>query len=323
MSYLVIHTDPLHTNFRHEREELAKIGAELRALHCKTEEEVAASCQDADALLVTYVKVGRTALAALPRLKVIVRTGVGYDSVDVTAATERKVVVANVPDYCISDVAEHTLALMLSVWRRIGELDQLVRTQGWGLPIKPVFRLEGKTVGLLGLGRMGQAVATRAKGFGVRLMAFDPYVPREVFASLGVQPATLEEVLRAADVLTIHSPLTAETRGLICERTLRLMKPSAVLVNTARGGLVKTEDLARGLKEGWVAGAALDVLDVEPLPRDHPMRGLPRVLITPHVAWYSEESDPELRRRTGSIAAAALRGERLPSILNPEVLGGR
>jgi len=322
MSYLVIHTDPLHTDFGPEQEELAIVGATLRALQCKTEEDVAAGCRDADALLVTYVKVGRTALATLPKLKVIVRTGVGYDSVDVQAATERKVQVANVPDYCIVDVAEHTMALMLSLWRRIGELDRLVRTKGWGLPLKPVYRLEGKTLGLLGLGRMGQAVAARARAFGLRLTAFDPYIGPEVFARLGVTPGSLEDVLRTADILSIHSPLSPETRGMICERTLRLMKPSAVLLNTARGGLVKTDDLARALEAGWIAGAALDVLEVEPLPRDHPIRNLPRVVLTPHVAWYSEESEPELRRRSGAIAAAALRGYRVPSLVNREVLGG-
>jgi D-3-phosphoglycerate dehydrogenase / 2-oxoglutarate reductase len=267
--------------------------------------------------------VGRTALAGLPKVKVIVRTGVGYDSVDVAAATERKVLVCNVPDYCIVDVAEHTMALLLSLWRRIGELDQIVRTQGWGLPIKPVYRLEGKILGLLGLGRMGQAVAARAKGFGVQLMAFDPYVPAAVFAKFGVRPGSLEDVLRTADIVSVHSPLSAETRGLICERTLRLMKPSAVLVNTARGGLVKTDDLARAVEAGWIAGAALDVVEVEPLPKDHPIRNLSRVLLTPHVAWYSEESEPELRRRSGAITAAVLRGDRIASILNPEALGGR
>ncbi len=323
MGFLVIHTDPLHTDFGPEQEELAKVGAALRTLHCKTEEDVAASCRDADALLVTYVKVGRTALAGLPKVKVIVRTGVGYDSVDVAAATERKVLVCNVPDYCIVDVAEHTMALLLSLWRRIGELDQLVRTKGWGLPIKPVYRLEGKTLGLLGLGRMGQAVAARAKAFGVQLMAFDPYIPADVFATLGVRSGSLEEVLRTADIVSVHSFLSAETRGLICERTLRLMKPSAVLVNTARGGLVKTDDLARAVEAGWIAGAALDVVEVEPLPKDHPIRNLSRVLLTPHVAWYSEESEPELRRRSGAITAAMLRGDRVASILNPEALGGR
>ena len=320
MGFLVFHTDPLHSDFSAELEELASIGAELRIAKCRTEEEVAELCKDADALLVTYVKVGRTALAAMPKLKVIVRTGVGYDSLDVAAATERKIVVANVPDYCISDVAEHTMALLLAWWRRIAELDQQVRAAGWGLPIKPVYRLEGKTLGILGLGRMGQAVAVRARGFGLGLVGFDPYVPQDVFAALGVKSVALEDLLRTSDIVTVHSPLTTETRRIIYERTLRLMKPTAVVLNTSRGGLVATDDLVVAIREGWIAGAALDVIEAEPLPMDHPIRSLPRVLLTPHTAWYSEESERELRRRSGQVVVQALRGVRPPSLLNPEVL---
>ncbi|HSB69821.1 MAG TPA: C-terminal binding protein [Candidatus Methylomirabilis sp.] len=321
MGFIVIHTDPLHSDFSAEREELAAIGAEFRTARCRTEAEVAAACRDADGLIVTYARVGRSALAAMPKLRVIVRTGVGYDTLDVPAATERKILVANVPDYCVSEVADHTLALLLSWWRRIGELDQQVRTQGWGPPVKPVLRLEGRTLGILGLGRIGRAVAARARGFGVRIMACDPYVPQEVFASLGVQPVSVQDLFRASDILTIHSPLTHETDGIVCEKTLRLMRPTAVVVNTARGGLIKTDDLVRAVREGWIAGAALDVIEVEPLPPDHPIRGLSRVLLTPHAAWYSEDSEPELRRRAARIVAQALRGERPASLLNPEILG--
>jgi D-3-phosphoglycerate dehydrogenase len=321
MGLLVCHTDPLHSEFSHEHAELAKIGAELRVFKVKTEEEVAAACKDADALLVTYARIGKIALAGMPKLKIVVRTGVGYDSLDVAAATARGVMACNVPDYCISDLAEHTMALLLAWWRRIGELDRQVRTAGWGLPIKPMHRLEGKTLGILGLGRMGQAVAVRAKGFGVTLTAFDPYIPDPVFQSLGVTRLSLEELCRTADIVTIHSPLTPETRHLICDRTLALMKPTAVIVNTARGGLIKTDDLARAIGEGRIAGAALDVIEEEPLGMDHPIRALSRVILTPHAAWYSEEAEPELRRRAAQIAVQGLQGERPVSLLNPEVLG--
>ena len=320
MGFLVIHTDPQHTDFRHEQAELDTIGATLRVLNVKSEEEVAAACGEADALLVTYAKIGRTALLGMPTVKVIVRTGVGYDSLDVAAATARKVMVCNVPDYCISDLAEHTMALLLAWWRRIGDLDRQVRTEGWGRPLKPVHRLEGKTLGILGLGRMGQAVALRAKGFGVKLAAFDPYIPDPVFASLGVERLGLDELCRVADIVTIHSLLTPETRHLICDRTLRLMKPTAVIVNTARGGLVKTDDLVEAIRQGRIAGAALDVVEEEPLPMDHPLRSTPRVSLTPHAAWYSEDAEPELRRRAAQIIVQGLRGERPASLLNPEVL---
>jgi D-3-phosphoglycerate dehydrogenase len=323
MGFLVIHTDPHHTDFSHEQAELDAIGATLRPLNVTSEAEVVGACRDADALLVTYAKIGKVALAGMPKLKIVVRTGVGYDSLDVPAATERQVMVANVPDYCISDLAEHTMALLLTWWRRTAELDQQVRTEGWGRPLKPVYRLEGKTLGILGMGRMGQAVAVRARGFGVKLIGYDPYTPPAAFAALGVESVGLEGLLRASDIVTIHSLLNAETRGIICQKTLRQMKPTAVIVNTARGGLIVTDDLVRALQEGWIAGAALDVTDPEPLPMDHPIRKLPRVLVTPHAAWYSEEAEPELRRRAARTIVEALRGERPASLLNPEVLGAK
>jgi D-3-phosphoglycerate dehydrogenase / 2-oxoglutarate reductase len=320
MGFIVIHTDPLHSDFSAENEELSTIGAVFRTAQCHTEAEVAAACKEAHGLIVTYATVGRTAMAAMPQLRIIVRTGVGYDTLDVPAATERKILVANVPDYCVSEVADHALALLLAWWRRIGELDQQVRTKGWGAPAKPVLRLEGRTLGILGLGRIGRAVAARAQGFGLQVLACDPYVPPEVFASLGVRPANLEDLFRDSDILTIHAPLTQETRGIICDKTLRRMKPTAVVVNTSRGGLISTDDLVHAVREHWIAGAALDVVEVEPLPMDHPIRSLPRVLLTPHAAWYSEESEPELRRRAARTVAQALRGERPASLLNPEVL---
>jgi len=323
MGFLVIHTDPHHTDIRHEQAELDAIGATLCPLNVTSEAEVAAACRDADALLVTYAKIGKVALAGMPKLKIVVRTGVGYDSLDVPAATERKVMVANVPDYCISDLAEHTMALLLTWWRRTAELDQQVRTEGWGRPLKPVYRLEGKTLGILGMGRMGQAVAARSRGFGLKLVGYDPYTPPAAFAAVGVEPVDLESLLRASDIVTIHALLSAETRGIICQRTLRQMKPTALIVNTARGGLIVTDDLVRGLQEGWIAGAALDVTDPEPLPMGHPLRNLPRVLVTPHAAWYSEEAEPELRRRAARTIVEALRGERPASLLNPEVLAAK
>jgi D-3-phosphoglycerate dehydrogenase / 2-oxoglutarate reductase len=323
MGFLVIHTDPHHADFRHEQAELDAIGATLRPLNVTSEAEVAAACRDADALLVTYAKIGKVALAGMPKLKIVVRTGVGYDSLDVPAATERKVMVANVPDYCISDLAEHTMALLLTWWRRTAELDQQVRTEGWGRPLKPAYRLEGKTLGILGMGRMGQAVAARARGFGLKLVGYDPYTPPAAFAAVAVEPVSLESLLRTSDIVTIHALLSAETHGIICQQTLRQMKPTALIVNTARGGLIVTDDLVRALQEGWIAGAALDVTDPEPLPMGHPLRNLPRVLVTPHAAWYSEEAEPELRRRAARTIVEALRGERPASLLNPEVLAAK
>lgn len=320
MGYLVVATDPLHTDFSGEVEELAAVGAEFRTARCRTEEDVAEACRDADGLLVTFSPVGRRALMGLPRCRIVVRYGVGYDNLDVAAATERRVMVANVPDYCVGEVADHTLALMLCLWRRIGELDAQVRAQGWGRPLSPVHRLEARVLGIIGLGRIGRAVAARARGFGLRIIASDPYVSADVFPAMAVEPVGLEALLRSSDIVTLHTPLTRETRGLIRKDTLRQMKATALLVNTSRGGVVNGEDLAEALRDGRLAGAGLDVFDTEPLPTDHPLRGIPNVLLTPHAAWYSAEAEPDLRRRAARTVVQALRGEVPSALLNPEVL---
>jgi D-3-phosphoglycerate dehydrogenase len=168
---------------------------------------------------------------------------------------------------------------------------------------------------------MGQALAVRARGFGLNLLGHDPHIPPAAFTACGVASVDLETLLRSSDIVTIHSLLNAETRGVICESTLRMMKPSALIVNTARGGIIQTDHLVRAIREGWIAGAALDVTDPEPLPMDHALRSLPRVLLTPHAAWYSEEAEPELRRRAARTIVQALRGERPATLLNPEVSG--
>jgi len=321
MAFLVVATDPLHSDFSGELEELAAIGAEFRTAQCRTEEDVAEACHDADGIMVTLSPVGRRALAGMPRCRIIVRTGVGYDTIDVAAATERKVMVANVPDYCISEVADHALALMLCLWRKVVELDAQVRAQGWTDMLRPVHRLEGQVLGIIGLGRIGRAVAARARGFGLRRIAYDPYVPADVFSALGVESVSLDVLARSADIITMHTPLTHETRGLIRRELLRKMKPTALLVNTSRGGVVATDDLVQALREGWISGAGLDVFEAEPLPQDHPLRSLPRVLLTPHAAWYSVGAERELRRRSARTVVQALRGQVPASLVNPEVLG--
>jgi D-3-phosphoglycerate dehydrogenase len=320
MGFLVVATDPHHSDFRGEIEELAAIGAEFRAAQCKTEDDVAEACRDADGILVTFSPIGRRALAAMPRCRIVVRTGVGYDTIDIAAATERRVMVANVPDYCISEVADHALALILCLWRKVIDLDAQVRAQGWTGMLRPVGRLEGQVLGIIGLGRIGRAVATRTWGFGLRRIAYDPYVPADVFSTLGVESVSLDVLARSADIITLHTPLSQETRGLIRTEILRQMKPNAVLVNTSRGGVVATDDLVQALREGWISGAGLDVFETEPLPQDHPLRNLPRVLLTPHAAWYSVDAEQELRRRSARTVVEALRGEVPVSLLNPEVL---
>jgi D-3-phosphoglycerate dehydrogenase len=233
-----------------------------------------------------------------------------------------------VPDYCTAEVADHALALILALNRRIVELDSALRQGAW---IKhsyhtrrilrgPVPPLRELTLGLVGLGRIGRAIAERARPFGLRVVASDPYISPEVFQDYGATPLPLDDLLQQSDIVSLHCPLTPETRGLIGERALSLMKPSAVLVNTARGPVVDIPAVIAALQECRIAGAALDVTDPEPLPEDSPLYRLPNVILTPHAAYYSERSVEIVRRETLFEALRVLRGQRPRTVANPAVL---
>jgi D-3-phosphoglycerate dehydrogenase len=239
------------------------------------------------------------------------------DTVDLAAATQRGVMVANVPDYCIEEVSDHAIAMLLSLWRGVTTYDRAIRNGTWSTTERqPMPRLAGKVLGVIGVGRIGAQAARKAAGVGMRVIGYDPYLSS---LPAGIQKVTLDELLQQADAVSLHMPLTAESRHLINEAALRKMKPSALLVNTARGGIVDTAALIRALREGWIAGAALDVLEQEPVPRDSPLLSLPNVIVNPHASWYSDESVPELKRKTAEIAVAVLRGQRPASVVNPDV----
>ena len=303
-----------------ERRLAAEAGVELEVEECSSEDEVAAALarHRPDALLVQFASVGRRALESANGLRAIVRLGIGVDNVDVGAAAERGIAVARVPDYCIDEVADHTLALVLAVERHVVELARDTAGGGWSFRAGgPMRRLRGRTLGLVGFGRIARAVGERARAFGLEVAAHDPLVPDGEIRSAGAEPLPLEELLMRSDVLSVHVPLTEETRGLIGRSRLALLPPGAVVVNTARGGLVDEYALAEALGSGRLRGAALDVLVTEPPPGDHPLRALPNLLLTPHAAWYSEEAIVELRRKAVEAALALLRGERPSGIVAP------
>jgi D-3-phosphoglycerate dehydrogenase len=291
---------------RLERELAADVGAELELASCSDEEDVAAaiaSC-DPDALVVQFAPIGRVALAAAARVRGIVRCGIGVDNIDLAATADTGIAVARVPDYCIDEVADHTLALVLALERGI---PALVADAEWNFRAGgKLRRLRGRTFALLGFGQIARAVAARASGFGYRVAAHDPAV--NDFG--GVEPLAFDELLRTADVLSVHVPLTGSTRGLVGREELALLPAGAVVVNTARGGIVDEAALADALRSGRLRGAALDVLTAEPPPADHPLLGAPGLLLTPHAAWYSEEAIPELRRKAFEAAVDLVRGGR-------------
>jgi D-3-phosphoglycerate dehydrogenase / 2-oxoglutarate reductase len=294
-----------------------------------SEDELIRAARGADALLVsTREAVTRRVLENIPGVKVISRYGVGLDNVDLEAAADAGIVVTHYPGYCTPEVADHALAMILALNRRIVEQDRALREGAWvehGPSTRRILRgpiqpLREQTLGIVGFGRIGQAVAARAKPFNLTIAATDPYIDPEVMIAVGVEPATLEELLRRSDIVTLHTPLTPDTRGLINATALKLMKRTAVLVNTARGPIIDLPALARALQDETIAGAALDVVDPEPLPADSPFYRMSNVILTPHSAYYSERSVDVVRRETLLEALQVLRGKRPRTVANPAVL---
>ncbi len=275
-------------------------------------EVIAGACSDASAVMAILAPIPASVINRLEKCKVIVRVGVGYDSVDVEAARERGIPVCNVPDYCTDEVADHTLALTLALARALPLLDRSLRVQTWKpvLPY-PIHSSENLTFGVVGFGRIGRAAVQRARVFEYRLAACDPYAAPEVFAEEGVARMDIDTITACADILSLHAPLTPETDRLFDAARLSKMKTGAILINTARGQLVDNHALAEALAGGRLAAAGIDVFEEEPLPPDHPLLACPTALLTPHYAWHSAESERRLHRRSAEEVARALRGRPL------------
>jgi D-3-phosphoglycerate dehydrogenase len=288
---------------------LSEVGAELRLAAAATPEAILRVAADADALLVTYATISADMIAAMTRCRIISRFGIGVDNVDLEAASRAGIVVTKVPDYCIDEVSDHTLALLLALARKIPASNAQVHGGKWAMKaFVPMHRLRGGVLGLVGFGRIPQLVAPKAQAFGLRVVAHDPFVPREVYARAGVEPVEFEELLAIADYVSIHVPLTPETRGLFGADVFRRMKPTAILINTARGPIVDDVALAQALGAGQIGGAALDVMPQEP-PSGSPLLGRDDVIITPHTGFYSEESLMELQRKATEEVVRVLNGQ--------------
>ncbi len=317
---LVVITDCDHGTIAPEEAVLRAAGVEYRLHQAKTEDDVVAVARDADAIILQYAPITGRVLDGLPRCRVAVRYGVGVDTVDLQAATERGVVVANVPDYCMEEVSDHALAMGLALWRGVVLYDRAIRGGTWNATMKtPMYRLHKKVVGVIGLGRIGACFARKAMGVGMTAIGYDPYLTT---LPEGVRSVSFETLLREADLISLHLPLSAATKHLINEAALRLMKPTALLVNTARGGLVDTKALCGALQDGQLGGAALDTLEQEPIPADSPLLSFPNVILGPHAGWYSDQSVTDLKRKTAEAAIAVLRGQRPYSPVNPDVYTG-
>jgi D-3-phosphoglycerate dehydrogenase / 2-oxoglutarate reductase len=319
----VVITDTVFGSTDPEREVLGDL-ADLELAPAADERSLLQAAAEADALLNCYAKLTPDLIRSLKRCRIIARYGIGVDTVSLSAASDAGIMVTNVPDYCIDEVSDHALALLLNLARGIGRASLATRSGEWDIGVvQPLYRLRGRTLAILGFGRIGRAVAEKARPFGLRIVAFDQYVPHDAIRASGVEPLGFQEALEQADLVTIHVPLTDETRHLISSQALSWMKPGAIIVNTSRGPVIDTSALVAALESGHLAGAGLDVVDPEPPPPEHELRQMPNVLLTPHTAFYSEESQRELQRRAAEEVARVLRGEQPRSLVNPEALTAR
>lgn len=289
---------------------LARLDPELRMAASASAPDILAVAQDADGVLVTYAKLPGELLRELTRCKVIGRFGLGVDNIDLKTAAELGIMVTYVPDYCMQEVSDHAMALLLALARKIPFSNQLVQAGRWEVPpIVPVHRIRGRVLGLAGFGNIPRALAPKAKAFGLRLIAHDPFAAPEAFARAGVEPVTFEELLRSSDFVSVHAPLTASTRGMFNAEAFAKMKRGAVLINTARGPLVDEDALVAALDSGQLSAAALDVLTVEPLTRQSRLIGRDNLILTPHTAFYSVEALEELQTKCATDIARVLSGE--------------
>lgn len=323
MAYQVAVADSVFPNLDPAREVLSRIGARLQLAPEPTPDAILAVARDADAILVTYATITGDMIRQLTRCRVISRFGIGVDNVDIPEATKKGIVVTKVPDYCIDEVSDHTMALLLASVRKIPFINRQVHGGTWKMPnVVPIHRLRGSVLGLVGFGRIPQLVAPKAQAFGMKVIACDPYVAKEVFTRAGVEGVDLPTLLRTSDYVSIHSPLVPETRHLFNADAFRQMKRTAYLVNTARGPIVDEAALAEALDAGEIAGAALDVMGQEPPPAGSPLFGRDNVIVTPHTSFYSEESLVELQTKAAQEVVAVLTGQSPRHPVNPEVLQG-
>ena len=307
-----------------------ELGAEFVGQHCATDEEFIAFARDADAVITvgSIRPVPRKVIENLEQCRLISNTQIGYDSIDTAAATERGILVTNVPDYCVEEVSDHAMALLLACARKIVQLNQAAKRGQWGLSadgieiqnqIWPkISRLQGQTLGLLGLGKMSRALAPKARGFQLRVIAYDPYVPTEVAQQIGVEMVDWKRLLQESDFLSIHAALTPETRHIMNAEAFKEMKATACLINTARGGFIDEAALYQALKEGEIAMAALDVADPEPPAPRSPLLVMDNVISTAHSAFFSPTSEAERWHRPVEEVARVMRGEWPRSVVNPQ-----
>ena len=307
---LIAVTDSPFPSLNPARAALARVDPELRMASSSSADDILAVAREADAVLVTYAKLPGELLRRLTRCKAIGRFGLGVDNIDIKAAAELGISVTYVPDYCMHEVSDHAIALLLALARKITLSNKLVQSGRWEMPaVVPIHRLAGQVLGLIGFGNIPRALAPKAKALGLRVVAHDPYVAREALANAGIEGMSFDDLLALSDFVSIHAPLSPATRGLLNSQAFGKMKTGALLINTARGPLVDEDALISALDSGHLGGAALDVVATEPLAASSKLIGRDNVILTPHTAFYSVEALNELQTKCASDVARVLCGE--------------
>jgi len=318
--FKVLITDPYHQNFHIEKEVLAEINAEVFVGHCKTEEDVIRIGSNMDGLLVSYVSIGKKVIENLPKCKVIVKYAVGVDNIDLKAATLNKIFVANVPRYCVEEASNHTVALLLNLIRKISKYDQSVKRGCWDpLVGDPIFRMENRVLGIIGFGNIGKRVAEKFRPFKLSTIVYDPLVNDKIISKYGAKKVELETLLRQSDYISLHCPLNKYTKHLIDFEEIEIMKKGGFIINTSRGEIINQKALYKGLQDGKIAGAALDVLEKDP-PSLIDIINADNIIYTPHVAWNSVEAEIELRKSAAQEVKRVLEGGKPLNLVNKDVL---
>ncbi len=320
--FKVVVTDYVFSNLDPEKEVLSPVGAEVVAGQSKTPEEVIELVKGADAVLNTYYgPIDGAVMDAMPDCRIIVRYGIGVDTIDIAAATQRGIMVANVPDYCIDEVSDHALAMMLTLLRKLPVGDKAIRNDNWKLGVlKPMRRINTLTVGIIGMGRIGKAITSKVAAFGPKIVFFDPYFKGEIAA----KQVDLPTLLKTSDAIIVQAPATPETKHILNAEAFAMMESKPVIINCARGELIETEALIEALEKGLISGAGLDVIEnAPPFPTDSPLFKFDNVILAPHSAWFSEEALQSLQFLAAQEVARALTGECPKALLNPDALKNR
>ncbi len=305
-----------------EAEELAKVNAELVGADCTTESEIIEAAKDADAILVVFAQITRRVMEMLPKCKVIVRYGIGFDTIDVDAATDNGILVVNIPDFCVEEVSNHAIALLLACARKLVLLNEGTKQGRWAECKRaqaPMVSIYGQTLGLVGCGSIGRMTARKAQCFGLKALGYDPYLDKALAKEYGITLVSLPELLKESDFVSVHTPLNKETWHLMGEKEFKQMKPTAYFINTSRGSVVDEPALIKALQEKWIAGAGLDVFEKEPVDPDNPLLKMNNVVVTPHCAGYSDAAIKRNRRGVGQRAASVVSGRWPKNVVNKTV----